>query len=116
MTKSDQIKRKNVQKITTVGIKNIRKLRDFTLKRDFCSSFSAKMFNLPLWSFFTLKIYMLDYVKKYMGPLRFFGTQKKMLANLCIFENQRFLRGHNSKPPFSRNLFLTFIYTFSSIF
>ena len=71
-----------------------------------------EMFNVTLWISFTLEIYMLHCVKKYMGPFRFFGTQKKLPVNMQIFENLRFLSAHFSKPPFSKKLFLTFTFTF----
>ena len=86
------------------------------LKRDFCPYFSAKIFKRTRQTLLIPKIYILDYIKKYMGPFRFFGTQKKTPANLRIFQNLRFLSGHYSKPPFSRKFVLTFIYTTFSIF
>ena len=75
------------------------------LKRDFCPYFSAKIFKRTRQTLLIPKIYILDYIKKYMGPFRFFGTQKKTPANLRIFQNLRFLSGHYSKPPFSRIFF-----------
>ena len=57
----------------------------FKLKLDFRPYFSAKVFNVTPWTSFILKIYMLHYVKKYMGQLRFFGTQKKNCLWICKF-------------------------------
>ena len=76
------------------------------LKRDFCPYFSAKIFKRTRQTLLIPKIYILDYIKKYMKPFRFFGTQKKTPANLRIFQNLRFLRGHYSKKGHIRIFFI----------
>ena len=70
---------------TNIGIFKLTadaKTCDFMLKWDFDVVFLAQKFNPPLQSFLILKICILDHIKKFMGVPRFFGTQKKTLANL----------------------------------
>ena len=62
----------------------LRKTMRFYAKTRFSFFFFSQNVQLPTQDFFIPKIYMLDYIKKYMGPFRFLEPRKKY-PQTCTF-------------------------------